>query len=234
MISPQAIEIWNNRPDLRQEFSSPEAKGKSGDWTLQDWYERYSVKNTSETDEWKGRKDYDTQRAYGIWKTRPDLRKEFPTFTGKGKSGDWTMKDWYERYNKTEKYDNPERNFFGLNVSPAENLTGDDENKDLYGAFYRKDNSIKYNKTLLDSDIPKKQDVVNHELGHYLMKDATYGELRNLFGDSSDVFNLNDFGKLAEVAADSYADYKRGTIKDTKRNKQLIEYFQDLEETNYK
>lgn len=35
---------------------------------------------------------------YQVWSNNPDLRKEFPTFEGKGISGNWNMTEWARRY----------------------------------------------------------------------------------------------------------------------------------------
>ncbi len=83
-MTPDIQTIWQSRPDLQAEFATPTAKGKSGNWTMTDWFNRYGknqpVPKVETVD------DTDTQRTYGIWKTRKDIQAEFPTFDGKGKS----------------------------------------------------------------------------------------------------------------------------------------------------
>jgi len=40
----------------------------------------------------------DTVDLRRVWEGSPDLKKEFPTFEGKGISGDWDMVEWSKRY----------------------------------------------------------------------------------------------------------------------------------------
>lgn len=175
---------------------------------------------------------YDTQRAYGAWRTRPDLQKEFPDFYGQSSPEKWSMKDWYEKYGKIE-YADPTKNFFGVKTTGVDDWDnhisklkfGYDWGTTGVGGYYRPDtNEITYN-SKLSPEI--KRALINHEIGHYLTKNSAEEQLNDLFGDAGQKYPLN---LLVERAAVAYSNYKAGIIKDRK----WIKYFKDLEEKNYK
>lgn len=178
----------------------------------------------------------DAQQAYGAWKTRPDLQKEFPDFNSPSTPSKWNMMDWYNKYGKTE-YADPSKNFFGLNMKAIDDWKKEIADKKFSydwgqetGGYYQPDtDEINYNNSL-SPEI--KRNVIYHEIGHYLTKNAPEAELQNLFQDKGgeNAGAKLPLNLLKERVAVAYAGYKLGNIKD----KNWIKYFKSLEEKNYK